>query len=490
MLIKIDHLSFQADSSKYVLGQDFQINGQGWINSSSTGEILLDVVRESDGVLSGVCQARIKFSSDGTIKLKADISFSNNSVYVLLRVNGFESKCEGVFAGDFVIFNFILLNASGNFAYEYKIRVPKEQKKGIKPSGGRVVRIYAPTIVRRDAIGNYCLWLQDFFSKSGFKVITYSDGYDISETPEIKKAADLFYEIESRDLIFVVYSTYDRWVGCFASLANFKVLSFQNVTPSQFYRGWDNNAAAICDSAVVQFPILESFDLFFSSTKYTAEYLNSCFNIKRDFIIVPPFGLSSLPERISPRVRDVGKLNLLFVGRVVPNKGVDDIVELFRSVIRRFPTARLNIVGSTSLASYVSSLKAIVVDHFGCESPVNFAGSVSDAELDLYFRDADAMICMSNHEGFCVPVYEAMSRRILVCATNQPAVAEVLGGTGLLFDRDVSMLSEKIAESLIDVCGSEDIYDDIVDKQFERALVLAKAADGAILLQEINSKWV
>lgn len=490
LALPIDHLSFYSARDSFRLGQDVVICGSGCLQSSEQGQIFMDVVSESDGEYVGVCQAKIDLFSSGRLDLEVKFVFDRNNLWVELCVNGILSVCPGIVSGNTLIADFVLLNGEGQVLYEYKIMSSKPES-AVKPLQiQRSIRLYAPSVIARDAIGNYCLWLYDFFTKSGLDVVVYADGYDIVHTPYIRKVSDLFYEIRPTDMLFVVYSTYDRWLGNILSLENLKMLSFQNVTPATFYLGWDDYAVKLCEAAVAQFADLEKFDVFASSTNYTAEYLSSYFSHQHHFTIAPPFGIDRPLSKLPLRERSNKQLKLLCVGRVVPNKGVDEIIKVFAEVLQLDPGAELNVVGFTGLQAYVRSLEQLVAElHIPAHS-VRFTGSVSDEDLNAYYREADVLLCMSKHEGFCVPLFEAMSRNVLVCATNQGAVEEVLGGRGVLFDAADPALYRKMAESIVEICGNDSVYNSYVEQQFSRAMVLAKAADGTIVLDKINNKWI
>ncbi len=124
----------------------------------------------------------------------------------------------------------------------------------------------------------------------------------------------------------------------------------------------------------------------------------------------------------------------LFVGRVAPNKAHHDLVKAFAAYRRAYdPAAVLRIVGPPSSAAYSQALRAFV-EALGLTDAVDFAGPVSDAALAAHYRTADVFVCVSDHEGFCVPLLEAMHHRLPVVAYASSAVPETLGGAGLLLE--------------------------------------------------------
>jgi len=160
-----------------------------------------------------------------------------------------------------------------------------------------------------------------------------------------------------------------------------------------------------------------------------------------------------------------GKKNLLFVGRILPNKKQEDIIRVFY-YYKRFlnPESRLFLVGTPDHAPAYQSILEELVEKLELDDVV-FAGSVSQPLLQSYFKTADLFLCMSEHEGFCVPLLEAMYKDLPVLAYASSAVVETLSGASVLV-REKQYL--KIA-ALIDVIMNDtDIRQSIITGQQRR----------------------
>ncbi len=133
------------------------------------------------------------------------------------------------------------------------------------------------------------------------------------------------------------------------------------------------------------------------------------------------------------KVRD-GGADLLYVGKISPHKAPHDLVKML-DVLRRVhdPSARLHLVGSPLGETYEPALRAFI-DELGLTGAVHLPGSVSGAELEAYFQAADVFVCASDHEGFCVPLAEAMGHGVPIVAYGVTAVPETVGGAGLVLD--------------------------------------------------------
>src|SRR5439155_17061291 len=141
---------------------------------------------------------------------------------------------------------------------------------------------------------------------------------------------------------------------------------------------------------------------------------------------------------------DDGWKNFLFVGRLAPHKRQEDVIRAFgcynRLINRR---SRLLLVGTAGgLERYLYHLRE-VVDSLDLREHVLFAGHASLPELVAYYRVAQVFLCMSEHEGFCVPLLEAMVHGVPIIAYAAAGVPEALGGAGILVnDKDYPMIAE------------------------------------------------
>jgi glycosyltransferase involved in cell wall biosynthesis len=155
----------------------------------------------------------------------------------------------------------------------------------------------------------------------------------------------------------------------------------------------------------------------------------------------------NVDPRVVRRFRD-GTTNILFVGRCAPNKRIDDLIETFAHYHKTVnPHSRLIHAGSFSgVERYYYALRDRVRE-LDLDDAVHFAGAVPQAELNAYYELADCFLCMSEHEGFCIPLIEAMVRRLPIIAFAAAAVPETLDGAGILFhEKQAAPIAEMIHE--------------------------------------------
>ncbi|MBV8463477.1 MAG: glycosyltransferase family 4 protein, partial [Acidimicrobiales bacterium] len=132
-----------------------------------------------------------------------------------------------------------------------------------------------------------------------------------------------------------------------------------------------------------------------------------------------------------------GGADFLFVGKVSPHKGQHDLVKALAAYRRLYdPRARLRIVGGAISEDYQSAVERFAKE-LGLGEAVDFAGSVTHEELIAYYDAADAFLCLSHHEGFCVPLIEAMHHRLPIVAHATTAVPETVADAGIMLpDKD------------------------------------------------------
>jgi glycosyltransferase involved in cell wall biosynthesis len=220
-------------------------------------------------------------------------------------------------------------------------------------------------------------------------------------------------------------------------------LVYHNITPGDLLRPVSPDIAAECDRARQALPALRGrTDVVVADSSFNADELAA---VGIDAEVVPL--LLELDGPARPVRAEAGDPpTVLSVGRLAPSKRVEDAIgafHLFQSV--HAPRAELVLVGSEDgFAPYRAAL-GILVARLGVRG-VRFAGRVSDAERDALYARADAYLCMSEHEGFCAPLVEAMAHGVPVVARRAGAVPETVGGGGIVVERDLPLVAEALAE--------------------------------------------
>jgi L-malate glycosyltransferase len=233
------------------------------------------------------------------------------------------------------------------------------------------------------------------------------------------------------DVLLIHYSAYAPRLRAVLDLPSRKLLLSHNVTPARWLWDHDPPIALQCELGRRQLPEYAArCDIAAGVSAYNAAELGS------DVVIPPILDLSWLTPLggQSPEVR------LLFVGRLAPHKRQDEVIRSFALLRRRHaPDARLTLVGEPLNEAYLAALRELAEKAGGVE----IESSLSQAELAGRYASASAFLCLSEHEGFCVPLLEAFAAGVPVIARPAGGVAETVGDAALLVeDRDPAVIAE------------------------------------------------
>jgi len=349
------------------------------------------------------------------------------------------------------------------------------------------VRIVARDIRRRDAVGEFCLQLADLLSSNGVPAQLHAENWNPSQTPDIQATHSLTRVVAQRDVVFFHLSTEDPALPSIAGLPHRKLLYFHGVTPSSFFEAYDPQAAARCRAGMAQTAWVHRFDLLMCNSQTSARALRTqCGEAALDDVIVcpPVLGIgrwlapSSEPAPPPPTERFI-----LFVGRRAPNKGLHRLLSAFRSLAASDPRTNLVVVGNSVTPGYDRELHALaqsIASDFG--ERIFFREEVSMATLRGLYETAMLFVAPSEHEGFCVPVLEAMQFGLPVLAGTDAAIGELLGGVGCLLNADAAASAGILARGLDDLAWREDIR----ARQQARFSALATQTSGRLVWQALE----
>jgi glycosyltransferase involved in cell wall biosynthesis len=220
-------------------------------------------------------------------------------------------------------------------------------------------------------------------------------------------------------------------------------LCYHNITPGELLRDFNPELADLCDRGRAALPRLRgAIDALVADSSFNAAELREAG--LGEAAVVPL--LLELPPKV-PRRDPNRSPTVLTVGRVVPNKRLEDVIKAFTLYQRRHaPEASLVIVGSAvGFENYRTALEVLAA-RIGARH-VFFTGPISSAARDAWYSRADVYLSMSVHEGFCAPVVEALAHGAPVVARGAGAVPETLGGAGLVIDEaDFPFVAEALHE--------------------------------------------
>jgi len=319
-----------------------------------------------------------------------------------------------------------------------------------------------PVLGRRDAIGAHTLALRDALRAAGFGSDVYYGRCDPDVAAEGHPIAELGRPAPQRWLL------YQSSIGspvCDVVLARPepKLLNYHNITPAALLAPWAPEVGSEVRLGRMQLARMAAYArLAVAVSKFNEQELVAAGYT--DTTVVPLLidmttaGAGADPRTIQSladaKAVAGGGADLLFVGKVSPHKAPHDLVKMLHVLRRSFdPRARLHLVGTFPARHgerYRTALTAYV-ERLGLDRAVHLTGSVSPGVLEAYYQSADVFVCASEHEGFCVPLIEAMGHGVPVVAYGSTAVPETVGTGGLVLgSKDPSHFAAAVARVLDD----------------------------------------
>jgi glycosyltransferase involved in cell wall biosynthesis len=317
--------------------------------------------------------------------------------------------------------------------------------------------IVSLTISSGDAVGNDALEMHRVLTGRGHEVGLFNSHW-VKTGPHTRDVSELPAFLGENPNAILLYHHAIGWEAGLKLLRQVKckrVVKYHNVTPGRFFAGFPGDQQRICQMGREQLRELAQLrcDLYLSDSDYNqVELLEAGADTDR-CLVVPPFhhidrldGLQADPEVVRPL--DDGQTNLLFVGRRVPNKGHRFLIDAFAAYHEHYDRhSRLLLVGKEDrhLIGYSNQLRE-QASRLGVLDRVLFIDSVSESELKGYYQSASAFVLASEHEGFCVPVVEALALGVPVVAYGSTAVPATVGDAGLVWtEPDPFLLARSVA---------------------------------------------
>ncbi len=291
-----------------------------------------------------------------------------------------------------------------------------------------------PNLGYGDAIGNHTLWIRDRLQSLGY----HSEIYARYIAPEMLHQAFHIRGPESlpSDAALIYHHSIGTeitpWI---CRHPGPKALIYHNITPANFFADYRPEFAEILRHGRDELPTLAPyFAVSVGDSRFNADELKRCGFVDPEVfpLCIDPAHWAFPPdERVMETLQD-GRTNILFVGRIVPNKRHEDLIYTFKFWLEEDPEARLFLVGTAEISSFYLECLQELARRLRVGHAVHFVGQINDRQLHAYYRGASMFWCFSEHEGFCVPLIEACVFGVPVIARAEGAVADTLGDAGLL----------------------------------------------------------
>jgi glycosyltransferase involved in cell wall biosynthesis len=318
-----------------------------------------------------------------------------------------------------------------------------------------IVNQWVPAAHRGDAIGDSARRVRDLLRAAGHQ----SDLFALTIDDDLRGDVRPFADAAARrgHLTIFHFALPSPMTEAFATLPGGRILQYHNITPASFFAPYDPGLFRLAALGRRELGTLAGrVDLALGDSEFNRQEL-AALGFARTGVL--PIAVNT--ERITGAPRRPaleamlgnGWVNILFVGRIVPNKRIEDHIRL-AEVYKRYVDSmyRFIFVGRyEGLPRYYATIRALIAEYRMLPERFVFTGGVPDADLAAYYRWADAYVSLSEHEGFCVPLVEAMAADVPILAYAAGAVPETLGGAGVLFSpKDLEFAAEMLGTLVYD----------------------------------------
>ena len=325
-------------------------------------------------------------------------------------------------------------------------------------SAPRVHQVLA-TLGYGDAIGHEVVGIQRVLRDAGYDSEIFVETADRRVEDLTTDYREMVGAIAPEDVLIHHFSIGSRASRTAYALPGRMALVYHNITPPEYFIGVHKDLVKLCFRGRRELTAyVRRCELALGDSEYNRQELEGLgFHPTGVLPVVPDFShLDVEPDTMTAGRFDDGWTNIMFVGRVIPNKKFEDLIRAFHVYrTRHNPRSRLLMVGSYSgFEKYLAMLHHIAAT-LGTPD-VHFLGHVSNEELTALYDVADLFLCASEHEGFCVPLVESFYKRVPVLAYAATAVPATMDGGGVLYDTKDPFEIARIMDAILDAGEVED----------------------------------
>jgi glycosyltransferase involved in cell wall biosynthesis len=314
---------------------------------------------------------------------------------------------------------------------------------------------WVPAAHRGDAIGDSARKVREMLRAMGHESEIFAMTIDDDLRADVLPYADA--AATQGDVTIFHFALPSPMTEAFASLKGVRVLQYHNITPAAFFAPYDAGLFRLAALGRRELATLAGrVDLALGDSEFNRQELEEL-GFERTGVMpiaVNTERITGAPARPAlERILRDGLINILFVGRIVPNKKIEDhirLAEMYKRYIDSY--YRFIFVGRyDGLPRYYAQIRALITQYEMLPDRFWFTGPVPDEDLAAFYRWSDAYVSLSEHEGFCVPLVESMAADVPVVAYAAGAVPETLGGAGLLFaPKDLEVAAELLGSVVYD----------------------------------------
>lgn len=332
----------------------------------------------------------------------------------------------------------------------------------------RIVQLLS-TIAPGDAVSNDARALQRLLRRWDRGTEIYAENIGHGLPAGLAKKAEKLPRLREDDVLIYHMSIGSDLSLLVEEMSCRKVMIYHNITPPEHFARYSEFTAYYCEKGRRELRRMKDcFDYCIADSDFNRQDLRQAgYTCPIDVCpIFIPFDdyAAAADERTLHKYGD-GRTNFLFVGRIAPNKKQEDVIAAFAAYQRRYDAdARLILAGNPDgMERYKKRLWAYA-RAIGVRN-VSFTGHIPFAELLAHYRTASVFLCQSEHEGFCVPLTEAMYFDVPIVAYAAAAVPETLGGSGIVLEEKTPELTAAVLHRLV---TDEGLRAAVIENQRER----------------------
>ena len=338
-----------------------------------------------------------------------------------------------------------------------------------------LIHLMTPAAFPGDAITHDLLGMRRWLRRQGHVVRAYAQRRHPALRHVVLPLREYRPHLRSRDDLLLYHHSVGWPAGryFYERSKNHRLIKYHNVTPAAFFDEYHPDTARMCERGECETRRLvqAGAELFLADSEYNALGLvargadPSICRALAPFHNLPKRDALPLDEELSAEL--AGRHNWLFVGRLAPNKGHLHLIRALAHYRRHIRNdATLILVGDyvPGLSSYRFELLS-EIRRQGLLHAVKLVGKVSTRQLKTYYRHARVFVCASEHEGFCVPLVEAMYYRVPIVAFGSSAIPSTLGSAGLYWPTPSPAL---LAESAWQIESRPDVRAALIESQSAR----------------------
>ncbi len=345
------------------------------------------------------------------------------------------------------------------------------------------IHMMTASLTPGDAIGNYMMTSAKIWRMWGAKVELYAD-YVAPELAGSAREASLYPGIGD-GILWYQYSIYTENLSLARNSSDLKIMDFHGIAPPHLFSDYNRHLQNACQKAIDLLPELASdFDYYVVHSGYARDVLLGEGYDSRRLHVLPlcvdaDRYQSSSDDSMSKLLRQVEYY--LFVGRIVPQKDLLTLIEIFAQINRQRPLSRLFLVGNRQLTPGYTRQIEKSIKQSGLSGKVYFTGQINNPELlaELY-RNARLLFVTSEWESFCVPLVEAMFYGTLPVAHTIPPLPEILNGAGLLIDKNQQGAA---VDAILNLLADENVYRSLSQLARKRSALYTEASLSRALLE-------